>query len=117
MSEKKVSLNVGGKWAISWKVAFYFLPFLIFIVPLAEGAITSWWAFWRWSFVSMLSLIPLFIIFLLADITVFKDRERNPLPAYYVFLLGFLLGLVRGVTTGSLAVFMNLLTLENLSSS
>lgn len=117
MSEKKVSLNVGGKWAISWKVAFYFLPFLIFIVPLAEGAITSWWAFWRWSFVSMLSLIPLFIIFLLADITVFKDRERNPLPAYYVFLLGFLLGLVRGVTTGSLAVFMNLLTLENLSTS
>lgn len=116
MSEKKVSLNVGGKWAISWKVAFYFLPFLIFIVPLAEGAITSWWAFWRWSFVSMLSLIPLFIIFLLADITVFKDRERNPLPAYYVFLLGFLLGLVRGVTTGSLAVFMNLLTLENLST-
>ena len=117
MSEKKVSLNVGGKWAISWKVAFYFLPFLIFIVPLAEGAITSWWAFWRWSFVSMLSLIPLFIIFLLADITVFKDRELNPLPAYYVFLLGFLLGLVRGVTTGSLAVFMNLLTLENLSTS
>jgi signal transduction histidine kinase len=116
MSEKKVSLNVGGKWAISWKVAFYFLPFLIFIVPLAEGAITSWWAFWRWSFVSMLSLIPLFIIFLLADITVFKDRERNPLPAHYVFLLGFLLGLVRGVTTGSLAVFMNLLTLENLST-
>ena len=116
MSDKKVSLNVGGKWAISWKVAFYFLPFLIFIVPLAEGAFTSWWAFWRWSFVSMLSLIPLFIIFLLADITVFKDRERNPLPPYYVFLLGFLLGLVRGVTTGSLAVIMNLLTLENLSN-
>ena len=116
MSDKKVSLNVGGKWAISWKVAFYFLPFLIFIVPISEGAITSWWAFWRWSFVSILSLTPLFLIFLLADITVFKDRERNPLPAYYVLALGFLLGLVRGVTAGSLAVFMNLLTLDGQSN-
>lgn len=116
MSDKKVSLNVGGKWAISWKVAFYFLPFLIFIVPIAEGAITSWWAFWRWSFVSILSLIPLLVIFLFADITIFKNRERNPLPAYYVFALGFLLGLVRGVTAGSLAVFMNLLTLDGQSN-
>lgn len=116
MSDKKVSLNVGGKWAISWKVAFYFLPFLIFIVPISEGAITSWWAFWRWSFVSILSLLPLFLIFLLADITVFRDRERNPLPAYYVLALGFLLGLVRGVTAGSLAVFMNLLTLDGQSN-
>lgn len=116
MSDKKVSLNVGGKWAISWKIAFYFLPFLIFIVPIAEGAFTSWWAFWRWSFVSVLSLIPLLAIFLFADITVFKDRERNPLPAYYVFILGFFLGLVRGVTTGTLAVNMNLLTLDGLSN-
>lgn len=116
MSDKKVSLNVGGRWAISWKIAFYFLPFLIFIVPISEGAFTSWWAFWRWSFVSVLSLIPLLAIFLLADVTIFKDRERNPVPAQYVFLLGFCLGLVRGVTTGSLAVSMNLLTLDALSN-
>lgn len=116
MSDKKVSLNIGGRWAISWKIAFYLLLFLIFIVPISEGAFTSWWAFWRWSFVSILSLIPLLAIFLFADITVFKDREKNPLPAYYVFVLGFCLGLVRGVTTGTLAVNMNLLTLEGQSN-
>jgi signal transduction histidine kinase len=116
MGDKKVSLNVGGKWAISWKIAFYFFPFLIFIVPISEGAVTSWWAFWRWSFVSILSLIPVLIIFLFADITVFKDREKNPLPAYYVFILGFCLGLIRGLTAGALAVNMNLLTLEGLSN-
>lgn len=112
MSDKKVSLNVGGRWAISWKIAFYLLPFLVFIVPISEGAFTSWWAFWRWSFVSILSLIPLFVIYLLADVTIFHDRERNPVPTHYVFILGFTLGLVRGLTAGILAVNMNLLTLN-----
>ena len=116
MSNKKISLNIGGKWAISWKITFYFLPFLIFIVPISEGALTSWWAFWRWSFVSVLSLIPLLVIFLFADVTVFKDRERNPLPAQYVFILGFFLGLVRGFTAGILAINMNLLTLDGQSN-
>lgn len=116
MSNKKISLNIGGKWAISWKIAFYFLPFLVFIVPISEGAFTSWWAFWRWSFVSVLSLIPLLVIFLFADVTVFKDRERNPLPAQYVFILGFFLGLVRGFTAGILAINMNLLTLDGQSN-
>ena len=116
MSNKKISLNIGGKWAISWKIAFYFLPLLVFIVPIAEGAFTSWWAFWRWSFVSVLSLIPLLVIFLFADVTVFKDRERNPLPAQYVFILGFFLGLVRGFTAGILAINMNLLTLDGQSN-
>ena len=117
MSEKKVSLNIGGRWAISWKIAVYALPFLLLIVPIAEGALGSWWAFWRWTLVSFISLIPLFTIFLLADLTVFKDRERNPLPNYYVGILGFILGFVRGATTGSLANFWNLLTLDDLSTT
>ena len=115
MSNKKISLNIGGKWAISWKIAFYIIPFLLVIVPIAEGSLTSWWAFWRWTFVSFLSLIPLVAVFLIADVTVFKDREQNPVPSHYVFILGFILGLVRGFTSGSLAIFLNLLTLDGRS--
>ena len=112
MSNKKISLNIGGKWAISWKIAFYALPFLLVIVPISEGAVTSWWAFWRWTFVSFISLIPLVAVFLIADVTVFRDRQQNPVPSHYVFILGFILGLVRGITTGTLAVLLNLLTLD-----
>ena len=115
MSNKKISLNIGGKWAISWKIAFYIIPFLLIIVPVGEGSLTSWWAFWRWTFVSFLSLIPLVTVFLIADVTVFKDREQNPVPSHYVFILGFILGLVRGITSGSLAIFLNLLTLDGRS--
>ena len=116
MSNKKISLNIGGKWAISWKIAFYALPFLLVIVPISEGAVTSWWAFWRWTLVSFISLIPLVAVFLIADVTVFRDRQQNPVPSHYVFILGFILGLVRGITTGTLAVFLNLLTLDGQSN-
>ena len=112
MSNKKISLNIGGKWAISWKIAFYALPFLLVIVPISEGAVTSWWAFWRWTFVSFISLIPLVAVFLIADVTVFRNRQQNPVPSHFVFILGFILGLVRGITTGTLAVLLNLLTLD-----
>ena len=115
MSSRKISLNIGGKWAISWKIASYALPFLLIIVPVSEGAITSWWAFWRWTFVSFLSLIPVVTGYLIADVTVFKNREQNPVPSHYVFILGFILGLLRGITTGTLAIFLNLLTLDGQS--
>jgi signal transduction histidine kinase len=112
---QKVDLNIGGKWAISWRNSFYSLPLLILIVPLLEGAFTSWWAFWRWTLVSIISLIPLAIIYLIADITVFKDRARKPVPGYYLFILGFILGAARGASVAFLANQFNILTIENSS--
>ena len=112
---QKVDLNIGGKWAISWRNSFYSLPLLILIVPLLEGAFTSWWAFWRWTLVSILSLIPLAIIYLIADITFFKDRARKPVPGYYLFILGFLLGAARGASAAFLANQFNILAIENSS--
>ena len=113
MSDKKISLNIGGKWAISWKALSYGIPILIFLIPITEGVITSWWAFWRWTLVSFLSLIPVLIILLIADVTSFKDREKNPVPGRYVFYLGLILGLVNGLVSGILAHFLNLPNLED----
>ena len=74
---QKLQMAIGGKWAISWKIAAYVLPFLLIIIPIAEGAVFTWWAFWRWTLVSFISLIPVVIIFFIADITLFKNREKN----------------------------------------
>jgi len=109
---QKLGIAVGGKWAISWHAAPYLLTFLLLIIPIAEGAIFTWWAFWRWTLVSFMSLIPVLIILFLADITVFKNREKKPVPGYYVFILGFILGFVRGGTVGILAYYFNALEME-----
>ena len=109
-------MAIGGKWAISWKIAAYVLPFLLVIIPIAEGAVFTWWAFWRWTLVSFISLIPVVIIFFIADITIFKDREKNPVPDHYVFILGFVLGSVRGGTAGIVAYYFNALQMDNFTA-
>ena len=113
---QKLHIAIGGKWAISWKIATYVLPFLLVIIPIAEGAVFSWWAFWRWTLVSFFSLIPVVIVFFIADITVFKDREKNPVPDLYVFILGFILGFVRGGTAGIVAYYFNALQMDNFTA-
>ncbi len=110
---QKLQMAIGGKWAISWKIAAYVLPFLLVIIPIAEGAVFTWWAFWRWTLVSFISLIPVVIIFFIADITLFKDREKNPVPDHYVFILGFILGFTRGGTAGIVAYYFNALQMDN----
>lgn len=113
MSDKKISLNIGGKWAISWRALSYGLPTLILLIPITEGVITSWWAFWRWTLVSFLSFIPVIFILLIADSTTFRSREKKPVPGRYVFLLGLILGIVNGFTSGILAFSLNLTNLED----
>jgi signal transduction histidine kinase len=109
---QKLGIAIGGKWAISWHAATYFLPFLLIIIPIAEGALFTWWAFWRWTLVSLISLIPVVIILFFADITIFKNREKKPVPNYYVFILGFILGFARGGTAGILAYYFNALEMD-----
>ncbi len=109
---QKLQMAIGGKWAISWQAAVYALPFLLIIIPISEGAVFTWWAFWRWTLVSFFSLIPVVIVFFIADITLFKNREKKPLPDYYVFGLGFILGFVRGGTAGIVAYYFNALEMD-----
>jgi len=113
---QKLQMAIGGKWAISWKIAAYVLPFLLVIIPIVEVAVFTWWAFWRWTLVSFFSLIPVVVVFFIADITIFKDREKNPVPDYYVFILGFVLGFVRGGTAGIVAYYFNALEMDNLTA-
>ena len=113
---QKLQIAIGGKWAISWHSAPYVLPFLLIIIPIAEGAFFTWWAFWRWTLVSFISLIPVVIIFFFADITIFKNREKNPVPDHFVFILGFILGFVRGGSVGILSYYFNALEMDLLTA-
>jgi signal transduction histidine kinase len=115
MNDLKLNLTIGGKSAINWTFTLYALPILILIVPLTENRILTWWTFWRWTFISFLSLLPILVILFFVDTTIFKDRERKPVPTYYVFTLGFFLGFVRGIFLTGFAFFFNMLDLEEIT--
>ena len=112
MTDRRVDSILGGKWSVSWVVMFYAFPILLFAVPVNENGFASWWIFWRWTILSFLTLIPFFMLYFLADQTIFKDRERNPVPSYYIFILGFVLGVTRGATLSWIADGLNMVNLE-----
>ncbi|MFM8256901.1 MAG: hypothetical protein ACKN8Z_02395, partial [Polynucleobacter sp.] len=113
MSDSKLNLKIGGKWSVSWLIIFYSFPILLLLVPLGEAGITTWWGFWRWMFVSFLSLVPFLALYFIGEVTVFRNRELKPLPGIYLFFFGFLLGFVRGIAVGVLAPRLNMVNLED----
>lgn len=113
MNDTKLNFKIGGKHSINWALTFYALPILVLNVPLTENKILTWWIFWRWTFIGCLSLIPTLIFLFFADITFFKNRETKPVPTYYVFILGFCLGFIRGANVAILANLFNMLNFEN----
>lgn len=112
MTNQRIDSILGGKWSVSWVVMFYAFPILLFVVPINENGFASWWIFWRWTILSFLTLIPFFILYFVADQTIFKDRERYPVPRYYIFILGFVLGASRGATLSWIADALNMVDLE-----
>lgn len=115
MTESKLNSILGGKWSVSWVVMFYTFPILLFAVPFNEDGFASWWIFWRWTIVSFLSLIPFYLVYLIADLTVFRKREIEPVPSYYVLILGLVLGLVRGGSNAAIAVLLNMTKQDGLT--
>jgi signal transduction histidine kinase len=43
-----------------------------------------------------------------AHITVFRNRAMRPVPIAWIFILGFTTGAIKGITTGSLSVLLNI---------
>lgn len=115
MTNSRLNSILGGKWSVSWVVMFYTFPILLFAVPFNEGGFASWWIFWRWTIVSFLSLLPFYLVYLIADLTVFRKREIEPLPSYYVVLLGLTLGIVRGSSNAAISVSLNMTNHEELT--
>jgi signal transduction histidine kinase len=116
MTNSRLNSILGGKWSVSWVVMFYTFPILLFAVPFNEDGFASWWIFWRWTIVSFLSLIPFYIVYLIADLTVFKKREIEPVPSYYVVVLGLVLGLVRGGSNAAISLLLNMAKHDELTA-
>jgi hypothetical protein len=109
MLDRKVLWNlIGGRWAISYKAAFWMLPILIFGVPIGNYAGGKTGDFWQWSLASALSLIPAFLIYVVLDKTLFRNRHITPVSGWWVLTFSLATGFLKGLTTGLIAQKMEL---------
>ena len=96
-------LNLGGAHAISYKLGFGLLPFLIFGVPLTINHKISNLEFLQWCWAAAFGTLLAAIFLLICDKTFLKNRRTNPVPNSWIFALGAALGAIKGSSTEIIA--------------
>ncbi|MFM8921045.1 MAG: hypothetical protein ACKOFV_00060, partial [Candidatus Nanopelagicaceae bacterium] len=99
-TDKSVQIKIGGQSVFNWRIFTLALPIILFETPLSEVGITNGWVFWRWTFVTLLSIVPLVVLYALGDFYFFQNRMNNPMPDWLVFSYGFLMGAAFGSAMG-----------------
>jgi len=101
-TQKSTRIKLGGKSAFNWHIFLIALPVILLETPLTEAGITNGWIFWRWTFATLISIVPLILLYALGDFLLFQNRVKKPMPDWMVFLYGFTLGAVFGAVMGYL---------------
>ena len=100
--------QIGGRWAISLRAGLAIFPIFVLSIPILEANFSDSQEFLKWTWVSLLASIPAGIFLVLAHITYFRDRVIQPKPPISVFLLGFILGAIKGSLVEILALHFGL---------
>ena len=96
--------QIGGRWAISFRVGLAIFPFYVLSIPTIEANFHDSENFLRWTWVSLIASVPAGILLYLAHLTYFRNRVSEPRPAYTVFILGFFVGAIKGALVEGLAL-------------
>jgi signal transduction histidine kinase len=108
--DEKSRIQLGGKNAFNWKLFGAIIPFIIFEPPITESQFNLDWTFWRWTLATMISIIPVVVLFALGDFYFFAWRYKRPVNDWVIFLYGFVLGASFGA---SLGLFTDLFKVQN----
>jgi hypothetical protein len=96
-------LNLGGVHAISYKLGFSLLPFLILGVPLTINHKISNLEFLKWCWAAAIGTLLATIFLFICDKTLLKNRRTNPVADSWIFALGSALGAIKGSSTEIIA--------------
>ena len=99
---------MGGFSAFNWRIFAIALPIILFETPLTEVGIGNGWVYWRWTFATLISLIPLIILYALGDFYFFQNRVENPIKEWVLFTYGFVMGSAFGVSMGVMTYVLHL---------
>lgn len=93
------NITLGGEFAISYKIGAYALPILILTVPLTSIAESSNGTFLQWSIAALAGTILAVIGLFAVDKTIWANRRLYPVSNRQLFLVGGLIGALKGLAT------------------
>ena len=97
-----------GRWAISRTPFLVIAPTAVASVVLIET--TNFYAneLGGWFLASAGGYIVFCALLYISHLTIFRNRATKPVPVAWIFITGFVFGAIKGVTTGTLSVLLNL---------
>jgi hypothetical protein len=90
--------QIGGRWAISLSAGIAIFPIFVLSIPILEANFRNSREFLDWTWVSLIASIPAGLFLYLAHLTYFRNRVVQPRPAATVFVLGFFVGAIKGLS-------------------
>lgn len=90
--------SVGGPWAISWQ-AWVFLALASGVMVAANGA----GSFTVWLLLAGSTAAAIGVVFVVAHVTVLRNRAHRPVPVAMVAAVGLVAGIARGIVAVTVA--------------
>jgi len=97
-----------GRWAISRTPFLVIAPTAVASVVLIEATSFDANELGGWLLASAGGYLVFCELLYLAHLTIFRNRATKPVPVAWIFIIGFLFGAIKGVTTGTLSILLNL---------
>jgi signal transduction histidine kinase len=88
-----------GRWSIARDPYLFVAPTTIASVVLIEATTYTPSEIFGWFLASAIGYLVFCAVLFLAHRTAFKNREIVPTPVWWIFVLGFTAGVIKGVTT------------------
>ena len=97
-----------GRWAISRTPFLVIAPTAVASVVLIEATSFDANELGGWLLASAGGYLVFCELLYLAHLTIYRNRATKPVPVAWIFIIGFLFGAIKGVTTGTLSILLNL---------
>ena len=108
MLSASVRKALTGQWVISRTPYLVIAPTAVASVVLIEATSFKANELGGWLLASAGGYLVFCTLLYISHLTIFRNRATKPVPLSWIFMVGFVCGALKGVTTGALSVLLDL---------
>ena len=108
MFSESARAALSGRWAISRDPYIFIAPTMIVSVILLQATTFELTEIWGWFLASSGGYLVFCFLLFLAHVTLYRNRAITPVSVAWIFVIGFVFGAIKGVSTAGISVALNL---------